>query len=46
VEESVLLLLPIREKEENKNGGVDWLLPPWRKKEELSVERDNCAGEG
>jgi hypothetical protein len=26
-------------REENKNGGVDWLLPPWRKKEELSVER-------
>jgi hypothetical protein len=34
VEESVLLL-SILEKEENKNGGVDWLLPPWRKKEEL-----------
>jgi hypothetical protein len=45
VEESVLLL-PILEKEENENGGVDWLLPPWRKKEELSVERDKCGGEG
>jgi len=32
VEESVLLLLPILEKEENENGGVDWLLPPWRKR--------------
>jgi hypothetical protein len=31
VEESVLLL-PILEKEENENGGVDWLLPPWRKR--------------
>jgi len=45
VEESVLLL-PILEKEENENGGVDWLLSPWRKKDELSVERDNFAGEG
>jgi len=44
MEESVLLL--ILEKEENKNGGVDWLLLPlWRKKKEFSVERDNCAGE-
>jgi hypothetical protein len=34
VKESVLLL-SILEKEENKNDGVDWLLPPWRKKKEL-----------
>ena len=45
VEESVLLL-PILEKEENENGGADWPLPPWRKKEELSVERDKCGGYG
>jgi hypothetical protein len=44
VEES-LLLLPILEKEENENGGADRLLPLWRKKEELSVERDKCGGE-
>ena len=45
VEES-LLLLPILEKEENENGGADGLLPLWRKKDELSVERDKCGGEG
>jgi len=38
MEESVLLL-PILEKEENEYGGADGLLPLWRKKEELSVER-------
>ena len=44
VQESVLL--PILEKEENENGGADGLLPLWRKKDELSVERDKCGGEG
>ena len=39
VDESLVLLLPVLEKEENENSGADWLLPPWRKKEELSVER-------
>jgi hypothetical protein len=28
-----MLLLPVLEKEENKNGGTDKLLPLWRKKE-------------
>jgi len=46
VEESLLLLLPILEKEENENGGADGLLPLWRKNDELSVERDKCGGEG
>jgi hypothetical protein len=41
-----VLLLPILEKEENKNDGVDGLLPLWRKKEVLSVERNKCGGEG
>jgi hypothetical protein len=41
-----MLLLPVLEKEENENGGADRLLPLWRKKEELSVERDKCGGEG
>jgi len=45
MEESVLLL-PILEKEENEYGGADGLLPLWRKKEELSVERDKFGGEG
>ena len=44
--ESLVLLLPVLEKEENKNSGADCLLPPWRKKKELSVERDKCGGEG
>jgi hypothetical protein len=44
--EELVLLLPILEKEENKNGSLDWLLPPWRKKKELSAERDKCGGEG
>ena len=30
----LLLLLPVLEKEENENGGVDGLLPLWRKKGE------------
>jgi hypothetical protein len=45
VEESVLLL-PILEKEENENDGVDGLLPLWRKIEVLSVERNKCGGKG
>jgi hypothetical protein len=45
VEESVLLL-PILEKEENENDGVEGLLPLWRKHEVLLVERDKCGGEG
>ena len=44
--EELVLLLPILEKEENKNDGVDGLLPLWRKKEVLSVERNKCGGEG
>jgi hypothetical protein len=28
-----MLLLPVLEKEENKNGGADELLPLWRKRE-------------
>ena len=28
-----MLLLPVLEKEENKNDGVDELLPLWRKRE-------------
>ena len=34
-----MLLLPMLEKEENENGGVDGLLPLWRKSEKQSVER-------
>jgi hypothetical protein len=45
VEESVLLL-PILEKKENENDGVDGLLSLWRKKKVLSVERNKCGGEG
>jgi hypothetical protein len=33
------LLMSVLEKEENENGGVDGLLPLWRKKEKQSVER-------
>jgi hypothetical protein len=42
----LLLLLPVLEKEENKNGGVDGLLPLWRKREKQSVKREKCGGEG
>jgi hypothetical protein len=28
-----MLLMSVLEKEENENGGVDGLLPQWRKKE-------------
>ena len=34
-----MLLMSMLEKEENENGGVDGLLPLWRKKEKQSVER-------
>ncbi|XP_011015774.1 PREDICTED: uncharacterized protein LOC105119343 [Populus euphratica] len=44
VEES-MLLLPILEKEENENDGVDGLLLLWRKKKVLSAEGNKCGGE-
>jgi hypothetical protein len=40
-----MLLLPVLEKEENENGGVDGLLPLWRKWEKQSTEREKCGGE-
>ena len=39
------VLLPVLEKEENKNGGVNGLLPLWRKREKQSIEREKCGGE-
>jgi hypothetical protein len=40
-----MLLLPVLEKEENKNGGADGLLPLWRKREKQSTEMEKCGGE-
>jgi hypothetical protein len=40
-----MLLLLVLEKEKNKNGGADGLLPSQRKKEKQSVEREKCGGE-
>jgi len=40
-----MLLLPVLEKEENKNGDVDKLLQLWRKREKQSMEREKCDGE-
>ena len=40
-----MLLLPVLEKEEKENGGVDELLSLWRKREKKSMEREKCAGE-
>jgi len=40
-----MLLLPVLEKEKNKNGGADGLLLSQRKREKPSVERKKCSGE-
>ena len=38
-----MLLLPVLEKEENENDGVDGLLLLWRKREKQLVERESVV---
>jgi len=39
VKSVVMLFLSVLEKEENEKGGIDGLLPLWRKREKQLVER-------
>jgi len=40
-----MLLLPVLEREENKNDSANKLLPLWRKRQKQSEERKKYGGE-